>query len=148
MRRILGSLKLVAVAAAIALLLAPAFAGAAPLSPILASPTIHAQIFGGAVPEGVLAVVVKALAIGVLIWKGIDGLKDLFPDWTAAHPGALRIFNAVAALLASLGVCWATGMAHTWVEVGWCSIQGVLAFITAAGLHEGKSASDKARAGR
>lgn len=132
------------VVVALAALAAPAFA--APIS-VLAAPMLHAQVFGN-VPDGVLAVAAKILAIGVTIWKCIDGVKDNFPEWTAAHPAALRIFNAVAALLASLGTCWAMGQVHSWLEVAWCTVQGVLAFLTAAGLHDAQSKKIKALEGR
>jgi hypothetical protein len=108
---------------------------------------VLAQLVVGA---GILGKAAAALVLGTTIWAAINGIKDQFPAWTTAHAGALRIFNAVGSLLAAWLVC--AGGAHPEGDQSIfallpCVATAAMTFLTAAGIHQSKSASDAARAG-
>lgn len=90
------------------------------------------------------------LASAGVIYAAINGVKDAFPTWTAAHPGALRVFNAVGSLLAAFLICIGgnnPAEPKSLLELLPCVATAVMTFLSAAGFHEAKSASDKARSG-
>lgn len=130
------------------LVIAAAFAVCALFAPIAsAGPlTVQPQIIGGTIPDPTIAIIVKIIAGAVAVWTLVNGVKDLFPAFAASHPSMLRIFAAVGALLVSLGLCFAVDHAHDYLSVGKCIYEAVGIFVGAVGLHEAKSASDKARA--
>jgi hypothetical protein len=109
---------------------------------------VFAQLVVGA---GILGKAAAALVLGVAIYAAINGLKDQFPVWTAAHPGALRVFNAAGSLCAAMLIC--VGGAHpegdkSLFELLPCVAMAAMTFLTAAGIHQAKTASDAARAGK
>lgn len=114
-------------------------------APVLALPGVFAQLVVGA---GILGKAAGALVLGGVIWAAINGIKDQFPTWTAAHPGALKIFNAVGALLGAWLVC--VGGSHPEMdksifELLPCVGMAAVTFLTAAGIHWQTKANNDAR---
>lgn len=99
------------------------------------------------VPAPIVVYVVSAFGIGGLIYKVIDGLKNMIPA-LANNGTVLKIINFLGSFILLGGGCWAaTGHPLDALDILKCTVAAALASLTAAGLYEAKKRSDMARAG-
>lgn len=98
------------------------------------------------IPGAMIAVIVQVFAVAALVYKTIDGLKNMFPALVEKYPNILRIFNALGVFLLTGGACFVMGEVHDLFDVLKCLGAAVIAFLVAAGFYEAKRTSDLARA--
>jgi hypothetical protein len=99
------------------------------------------------VPSGVLTWAAAAFAVGGMIYKSIDGLKNLIPALNN-NPLTVKILNFAGSFLVLGAGCFVanTGPMDA-LDLLKCFIAAVIASLTAAGFYEAKKNSDIARAG-
>jgi hypothetical protein len=89
------------------------------------------------------ALITAIIKWGVLVFALIQGVKDMFADYFAAHPMIARICNAALALFGGLGLCLITGGKIDLM----CVVKAIGIFIVAAGIHQTVSGVAKVAGG-
>ena len=98
------------------------------------------------VPDPWIVIALKAFAIGGVVYKMLNGLKDLIPSFGSSAL-VLRILNFAGNFLITGGACFVMGEVHDAFDLVKCLVAAVMGALVAAGFQRDKKASDMARAG-
>lgn len=97
-------------------------------------------------PEPVVGWAISIFAVGALVYKLIDGVKNLIPG-LKDNPTFMKILNFTGNFLMLGAGCFVLGQVHDLFDVLKCLGAAVMGSLVAAGLYEAKKNSDLARAG-